>query len=314
MQRVSLSDWKKGWYTLRYHWKVLLFWLVFIGVGCVAPLVAWAGLENPVPQSVKSGVSVVSGWICDAEELEVSFDGGPRIFVPYGSERGDTRGVCGDTDNGFILLMNYNNLGDGEHTITLYVDGQIETTRTFFVLTLGEPFLQGVKGVGRVALSNGESVLVGWDKAIQGFTILDSTYIPNIQRIGNFIGRWRFTARGTDITLDKVYHIEGMGTNLVNQGHIVLSGYDDEDKKGVSIVAVQDFTPGSSLPWEYTLFDRSEINTRGGELLCLTYYFDYIDQDSVQGNFFIQRGNESGCELEFLGNPDGYPFSADRIQ
>ena len=313
MQRVSLSDRKKDRYTAQYHWKTLLFWVVFL-VWSLIPLVVWAGLENPAPASVKSGVSVVSGWICDAKELEVSFDGGPRQFVPYGSERPDTTGVCGDTDNGFSLLINYNELGDGEHTATLYVDGQIETTRAFFVLTLGEPFLRGVKGVGRVALSNGESVVVRWDEAIQGFTILDSTYIQNIQRIGNFIGRWRFTAQGTDITLDKIYHIEGMGTNLANQGHIVLSGYDDEDKKGVSIVAVQDFTPGSSLPWEYALFDGSEINTRSGELFCLTYYFDYINQDSVQGNFFIQRGTQSGCELEFLGDPDGYPFSANRIQ
>ena len=291
--------------------KKILMALVF---ACFVPLFAWAGLGNPTPESVKSGVSVVSGWICDAGELEVSFDGGPRQFVPYGSERSDTAGVCGDTDNGFGLLVNYNNLGDGEHTITLYVDGQAETTRTFFVLTLGETFLQGVNGIGRVSLSNGESVLVGWDEAIQGFAILDSTHIPNIQRLGNFIGSWRFMANDTDISLDKIYHLVEMGTNLANQGYIVLSGYDDEDKKGVSIVAVQDFTSGSSLPWEYALFDRSEINTRGGELLCLTYYFDYINQDSVQGNFFIQRGTQSRCALEFLGNPDGYPFSAQRIE
>ena len=68
---------------MKKEW-VSIFVVLFVAV-CVAPLPAWAGLENPVPQSVKSGVSVVSGWICDAEELEVSFDGGSRQFVPYGS-------------------------------------------------------------------------------------------------------------------------------------------------------------------------------------------------------------------------------------
>lgn len=64
---------------------------------------AAATLENPAPGAVKSGVGLVSGWICATDRVEVSFDGGPRLFVPYGSERVDTAGVCGDTANGFGL-------------------------------------------------------------------------------------------------------------------------------------------------------------------------------------------------------------------
>ena len=230
---------------MKKEW-VSIFVVLFVAV-CVAPLPAWAGLENPVPQSVKSGVSVVSGWICDAEELEVSFDGGPRQFVPYGSERSDTAGVCGDTDNGFGLLINYNNLGDGEHTITLYVDGRVETTRTFFVGTFGEPFLRGVNGVGRIALSGGQSVVVGWSEAIQGFTILGYTDVPRLRAFGSFIGTWRFTGGGSGLTFTKTYQLSLMETNMAHQGITHLRGTDGEDQQAVFFLRNRRFTTGLLL-------------------------------------------------------------------
>ena len=137
------------------------------------PSTVWAAasLENPAPGALKSGVGVISGWVCDAEELEVSFDGGPRKFVPYGSERVDTRGVCGDTDNGFGLLWNYNELGDGPHTVAFYVDNILHTQVNFNVVTLGTNVLKGVTGQGTVALSDGKQVNVQWEETTQGFTI-----------------------------------------------------------------------------------------------------------------------------------------------
>ncbi len=152
-----------------WKWLVLAFFCLLL-----APFVVWAAatLENPVPGSVKSGVGLISGWICDAEKLEVSFDGGPRKFAPYGSERTDTDGVCGDTNNGFGLLINYNELGDGPHTITLYADDVVVTLVNFNVRTLGTNFLRGVVGQGTIALSNEMAVHVQWEETTQGFTIV----------------------------------------------------------------------------------------------------------------------------------------------
>ena len=49
--------------------------VVFASLVCVQS--AWAvSLENPAPGSIKSGVGVISGWVCEADELEVSFNGG----------------------------------------------------------------------------------------------------------------------------------------------------------------------------------------------------------------------------------------------
>ena len=138
------------------------------------PSVRTAGaLENPVPWSTKSGVGIISGWVCEAEELTARFDSGPQKVVPYGSERTDTAGVCGDTDNGFGLLWNYSELGDGPHTVTLYVDGEVATSVNFNVQTLGTNFLRGVAGSGTITLSNGLEVMVRWEESSQGFTIID---------------------------------------------------------------------------------------------------------------------------------------------
>lgn len=171
MQR---DEWTRARYTLRYRWKAVVLWALLLLCLCAVPLVTWAAatLENPVPGAIKSGVGIVSGWVCDAEDLMVSFDGGPQTFVPYGSERIDTAEVCGDTDNGFGLLWNYNELGDGPHTITLYADGTAVTQVNFSVQTLGTNFLRGVTGPGTVELSNGIRTRVQWEETTQGFTIV----------------------------------------------------------------------------------------------------------------------------------------------
>lgn len=134
---------------------------------------AAATLENPTSGALKSGVGLISGWICEAARLEISLDGGARLFVPYGSDRTDTVGVCGDTDNGFGLLTNYNELGDGPHTVTLYADGEIVTQVTFSVQTPGPNFLRGVHGGGQALLSNGLIATIQWEETTQGFTIID---------------------------------------------------------------------------------------------------------------------------------------------
>ena len=55
---------------------------------------AAATLENPTAGALKSGVGLISGWICEADRLEVSLDGGARLFVPYGSDRTNPARHC----------------------------------------------------------------------------------------------------------------------------------------------------------------------------------------------------------------------------
>ena len=54
--------------------------------------------------------------------------------------------MCGDTDNGFGLLFNWNLLSDGEHEVVALVDGVELGRATVTVTTLGAEFLRGLRG------------------------------------------------------------------------------------------------------------------------------------------------------------------------
>ena len=99
-----------------------------------------AVLENPTPGSFRSGISAISGWACDAEEIVIEINGEP-LTAAYGTVRADTAEVCGDTDNGFSLLWNWNNLGDGAHNVLALADGVPFARSSVTVTTFGEDML-----------------------------------------------------------------------------------------------------------------------------------------------------------------------------
>ena len=132
-------------------------------------------LENPGPNSFQSGIGILSGWVCDAEVVELEIDGGVPITAAYGTDRADTAAVCGDTDNGFGLLFNWNLLGDGEHTVVALVDGEELGRATVRVTTLGTEFLRGAEGECTVTdfPMLGETVTLEWQQNSQNFVITD---------------------------------------------------------------------------------------------------------------------------------------------
>ena len=133
-----------------------------------------AVLENPAQGSYQSGIRILSGWVCEAEEVVLELDGVYQLTAGYRTERSDTESVCGDTDNGFGLLFNWSRLSDGPHTVRLLVDGEVYATATFAVTTLGEEFRRGLAGRYTVEdfPSPGESVTVEWQEAQQNFVII----------------------------------------------------------------------------------------------------------------------------------------------
>ena len=134
-------------------------------------------LENPGPNSFQSGLGVISGWVCEADEVEIVIETAgeevARIAAAYGTERADTAGVCGDTDTGFGLLFNWNELGDGEHTVVALVDEAELGWATVQVTTLGEAFVRGVAGACLVEgfPQPGQAVTLEWQEAQQNFVI-----------------------------------------------------------------------------------------------------------------------------------------------
>ena len=131
-----------------------------------------AFLENPVNNSIKSGVHIISGWACEARRVQVYLNDNRDPYpLLYGASRTDTECVCGDSNNGFIGLFNYNLLDDGQHTIALHVDGKEVSRRRFRVVTLGEEFVRGESASGELNLSNGIKTFFKWEQGRQGFDI-----------------------------------------------------------------------------------------------------------------------------------------------
>lgn len=139
--------------------------------------VAYAGPENPAQNSYQSGIGIVSGFHCDANRIEVSFNGGGLINVPYGSTRNDTINICGDDDNGYGLLWNYNLLGPGKHSVDTYADGALIGSSTFTVTTLGAEFLPGLQSGRRVYgfPDLDHDVILNWQQGNQNYIISDYT-------------------------------------------------------------------------------------------------------------------------------------------
>ncbi len=130
-------------------------------------------LENP--PDTASGITAISGWVCDAARVEVEIDGSILVEAAYGTPRADTMDACGDTDNGFGILVNLGILGDGEHTIRLLADDIEIDSGTFTVTTLGEPFISGLSGTFDLTdfPEAGQQVTVEWLQSLQGFVITD---------------------------------------------------------------------------------------------------------------------------------------------
>ena len=139
-------------------------------------------LENPLAGSFQSGIGLVSGWVCGAEQVEIEIDGTGTFAAAYGANREDTAEVCDDTNTGFGLRLNWNELGDGEHTLRALADGKELGRATFTVTTLGETFLTGASGVYDLPdfPEPDATVTVEWREASQNFVIIE---VDGVERL-----------------------------------------------------------------------------------------------------------------------------------
>ena len=137
------------------------------------PLPPQATLENPAPNSFQSGIAAISGWACEAQTITIELNGVP-YRAGYPTTRPDTQGVCGDTDNGFSLLWNWNNLGPGWHSVRALLDGVEFAKATVQVTIFGEPFQRGLSGT--FTLSDfphaGDTTKIRWEESLQNFVII----------------------------------------------------------------------------------------------------------------------------------------------
>ena len=158
-------------------------------------------VDQPPPNTVQNGLGMVTGWLCSADPVVLEIDGLPYhpapMPAPVPPEPGPVVGVggsglppravdphelCDDTATGFGLPVNWNLLGDGQHTIIARLDG-IEFSRAAVdVTTLGEEFVADAHGTCSVAdfpLPDQQVNLV-WQEAGQHFALSDGSPPPPV--------------------------------------------------------------------------------------------------------------------------------------
>jgi hypothetical protein len=139
------------WKVLRRSLSVLACVLMLLA-GNAFVRMAWVGaapqgqLETPSTGSFQSGVGLIRGWVCSASRVDIEVLGRGTLPAVYGEEREDTRQSCGDSSNGFSLQFNWNELGEGTHTVRALADGEEFGRATVTVATLGQSFFRGAQG------------------------------------------------------------------------------------------------------------------------------------------------------------------------
>jgi hypothetical protein len=143
------------------------------GVNAIYPSLAppVGVLENPRQDGFVSGISTISGWVCNALRVDILIDGVPAQAAANTS-RADTISACGDDNNGFGLLFNWNLLTDGLHTMVALADGVEFASATFTVVSFGQEFLTGASGICQVPDFAGHNVMLQWEESLQNFSIV----------------------------------------------------------------------------------------------------------------------------------------------
>lgn len=131
-------------------------------------------LETPQPGSFQSGIGLVRGWVCNATRVDIEVVGRGALPAVYGQLRGDTQSACsGKADNGFSLLVNWNELGEGTHTVRALADNVEFGRAQVIVATLGQPFLLGAQGefIVQPFPQSGSQTRIRWEESRQAFTL-----------------------------------------------------------------------------------------------------------------------------------------------
>lgn len=129
--------------------------------------------ESPSPGSIQGGVGLIRGWACYADEVAISIDDGSPIQIAFGTSREDTRGVCGDADNGYGMVIAWGLLGNGPHRLTTFIDGLQADSVEFEVIAIGDGFVRGLAGeyvIENFPAAN-ERVRITWSEPDQNFIV-----------------------------------------------------------------------------------------------------------------------------------------------
>lgn len=295
--------------------KIILLGIILLA-GLAIPTLSSAlgSLENPVAGSTESGIGVISGWHCTANNIEVTIDGASLGKAGSGTSRGDTAGICGRSNTGYSLLYNYNDLPPGSHSLALYADGELLETRQFNTTqSAGAPFATGISKTATIAdfPSSGRTATLQWTQAKQSFVVVGLSPAPSAvppppsgvttdkARTQEMIGTWTFYTADKQ-TLLASYSINNTGIKESSEYGWYLMGKNIHPYVGFSPslmgTAVQaGYNPAVS---QYYLIDTSA--ERG---FVWGFLFDSEGIESCHYRYAI--GADRGSCIPFWGRSGG---------
>jgi len=262
----------------RYPWhrRMLQFVLSLFLFTAATSVTAQGNLENPQPNGFESGIGLFSGWHCSAGSIAIVIDNGAPIFAAYGTTRPDTVSVCGDENNGFDLLYNFNRLGDGVHTVRALADGTEFASASFTVTTLGQEFIQGLSADNEFTLVTlAKGIKVSWAEKKQNFVISQVQALPVDANTAinafakTWSGNWISPAGGGTAT----FTLNRVGDALQVSRFVITGGAcPGEGSSGLmnpnNSVGLATFNDGSLFKWQ--IQPAADFSSLGGAFVYLT--------------------------------------------
>jgi hypothetical protein len=247
-----------------------------------------------------SGIGLVFGWKCMGGTLTAVFDGIYTLAVPYGSSRDDTKTQCGDADNGFGLLVNYNLLGDGQHMVELFDNGVKFAEATFAVSTFGgEETLLGASRTLTTGFGGCRTTL-SWQESQQNFVIADTDtcFQP-------LLGQWEFVIMTPGSDERDHYQFEQIVPVVDDEETEVIIGTDLDHNDVVILARTEDIF---ITPVEYDFFAAS----LDSDIRCEAFFLNQVGPNTVQGiGASYPADPVSGCQ-EVPSPLPAYPMTGTR--
>ncbi|MEE4218233.1 MAG: CAP domain-containing protein [Xanthomonadales bacterium] len=229
-------------------------------------------IEEPVQDSTRSGIGLVSGWAVSdlgIESVEVFMDGERIGFVPYGSGRGDVGAafpdIPGSDFSGWGMKWGYGLTPEGEHTLRIVVTEQGGGTAsrevTFNTIRFNTEFISDPADVvtagasiespvdGRLVITGAEvmgemvDIELVWDTGSQQFLI--DTIIPD----GTVKSEQTPTAMaGSDLTAEAGSSVSVTGAGSDPDGHIVSHSWSQVSGPSVTLQDSDQWTVNFTAP------------------------------------------------------------------
>jgi HYDIN/CFA65/VesB family protein len=201
--------------------------------------------------------------------VDIEIDGRATFQAAYGTARADTQGDCGDIDNGFGLLFNWNLLGDGtSHRVRVLADGVEVAASTFAVTTLGlGQFPQGLTGTGTISdfPQVGRSTHLQWQESLQNFSIITPNSSPQLT----------------------------VSPTTLDFGNVIV-GQNSERTFTVTNSGGETLTGGVSASAPFSIVSGGTLNIGAGQGQTVTVRFSPTSPGSSSGTVAISSNGGSG--------------------